>query len=166
MTEAADNDYSQQSMLHQESDLVFGWVDTNLRNLTIDVTIPESVQNNGSLFAHICAFKLGVDPNPESSMYDPRGCVCKTWSMVKHMKKHIDRTRSLLAEADNATEVAPVEELPKDDPIISYWKPELPVHLVHDFTRYPAKLPPDVAPRTSSHARSVRWRTAYPVGWG
>jgi hypothetical protein len=116
-----------------------------VRKEDYNVRLPESVQRNGSLWAHIFLTKDNADPDPSSAAYRE--------DSVHHVKKILTRylprpkirkERKLLrdgvdvADGEDESEVA--------DTIVSYWHQNFTLALISDASvlQY-AQLPPPIA---------------------
>ncbi|KAH9077144.1 cleft lip and palate associated transmembrane protein [Lactarius deliciosus] len=118
------------------NDITFGnWSET--RTVDYNVHLPETVQRNGSLWAHIFLTKDNADPDPSSPKYRQDSFLTRYLP-----KSKIRKERNLLQ--DKAKEADGQEE--PEDTIVSYWHQNLTLALVSDATvlQY-AQLPPPIA---------------------
>ncbi|KAI5367883.1 hypothetical protein Slin15195_G030170 [Septoria linicola] len=107
-------------------------------------TVPKSVQNNGTLFAHIFVAQSGAELDPASPSYDHK----KAYRMLRPItsylaKKKVHKVRNLLG-AQDAAEVESVEEEPMGPSVASYYHPNFTLSFV-----------PDVG--------NVQWSTLHPA---
>ncbi|KAI0278880.1 cleft lip and palate transmembrane 1 [Russula aff. rugulosa BPL654] len=124
-------------------EITFGdW--SEVRSVDYPVHLPESVQHNGSLWAHIFLTKDNVDPDPSSAAYREES--------VHHVRKLLTRflprpkfrkERKLLRDKND---MAVVDDEPEvADTIVSYWHQNLTLALVSDTTSIQYVLPPAIA---------------------
>uniref|UniRef100_A0A7S0ITG2 Cleft lip and palate transmembrane 1 n=1 Tax=Calcidiscus leptoporus TaxID=127549 RepID=A0A7S0ITG2_9EUKA len=116
-----------------------------------NVTVQASLQvqrNESSLWAHIYASVAGTSPDATQPNYKPLSTSEAHTPLIKLTKrKRRKATKHLLSGEfkDNLT-VADATELNElADELEPYWKGSLSLHLVEDFTVFPAKsIPPQV----------------------
>ncbi|PON84002.1 Cleft lip and palate transmembrane [Trema orientale] len=102
----------------------------------------ESLKNNATLYAHVFFARSGYPPDPNDPEYLPPATFARTHPLVTYLpKSKADKKRSLLGDDSLIYhDDTPLEWL-------SYWKPNLTINLVDDFTRYPHNgVPPNIAP--------------------
>ncbi|KAH9045378.1 cleft lip and palate associated transmembrane protein [Lactarius pseudohatsudake] len=126
------------------NDITFGnWSET--RTVDYNVHLPETVQRNGSLWAHIFLTKDNADPDPSSPKYRQDSVHHVSKLLTRYLpKSKIRKERNLLQ--DKAKEADGQEEPEVPDTIVSYWHQNLTLALVSDATvlQY-AQLPPPIA---------------------
>ncbi|KAJ8542348.1 hypothetical protein K7X08_017214 [Anisodus acutangulus] len=134
------------------------WVPESTRTLSLKYHPSEAVKNNGSLYAHVFFARSGYSPDPSDPEYQPLAAFGRTYSIVSYLpKSKANKKKSLLRSSEDSKEDVTVPEavqeaqddLKEDGPPewISYWKPNVTINLVDDFTRYTANsIPPIVAP--------------------
>ncbi|KAH8999084.1 cleft lip and palate associated transmembrane protein [Lactarius akahatsu] len=126
------------------NDITFGnWSET--RTVDYNVHLPETVQRNGSLWAHIFLTKDNADPDPSSPKYRQDSVHHVSKLLTRYLpKSKIRKERNLLQ--DKAKEADGQEEPEVPDMIVSYWHQNLTLALVSDATvlQY-AQLPPPIA---------------------
>lgn len=126
------------------NDITFGnWSET--RTIDYNVHLPETVQRNGSLWAHIFLTKDNADPDPSSPKYRQDSVHHVSKLLTRYLpKSKIRKERNLLQ--DKAKEADGQEEPEVPDTIVSYWHQNLTLALVSDATvlQY-AQLPPPIA---------------------
>ncbi|KAK9291555.1 hypothetical protein L1049_019503 [Liquidambar formosana] len=154
------NDFgSEGALIWHETNIPYAvWSPESTRSLTIKYYPSEALKNNGSLYAHVFFARSGYPPDPNDPEYQPLAAFGRTHPVVAYLpKSKSDKRRSLLGGSKDSDEGVTVPEVvddtlvdPKDDgPVewISYWKPNITINLVDDFTRYPHNaVPPNVAP--------------------
>ncbi|PQM34949.1 cleft lip and palate transmembrane protein 1 homolog [Prunus yedoensis var. nudiflora] len=118
----------------------------------------EALKHNGSLYAHVFFARSGYPPDPSDPEYQPLAVFGKTHSIVTHLpKSKAGKKRSLLGGSKDSDEKEPLIEVVDDTqgdsedngPVewVSYWKPNITINLVDDFTGYAHNaVPPNVAP--------------------
>ncbi|KAG2469305.1 CLPT1 protein, partial [Polypterus senegalus] len=101
-----------------------------------ELSIPESVQHNGSLYIHVYFTKSGFHPDPKrKNQYRRLATVHMSRMLNKYKRRRFLKTKNLLTgetEADpemikRAEENGPVE-------VISHWHPNLTINIVDDHT--------------------------------
>jgi len=118
------------------------WSWSRAASYTVDV--PEAVQRNGSLIAHVYLTKDGYSPDPNNAHYDP--------AFVTHTMKPLSRYQpQITARKEKSLLTGTPEEKPEeeetipDNLITSYWHPNLTLAIVSDSQKLAfAKLPPTV----------------------
>lgn len=134
------------------------WGPESTRSLSLKYHPSEAVKNNGSLYAHVFFARSGYSPDPNDPEYQPLAAFGRTHPIVTYLpKSKADKKKSLLRNSEDSKEDVTIPEavqevhddLKEDGPPewISYWKPNVTINLVDDFTRYTANaIPPIVAP--------------------
>jgi hypothetical protein len=124
-------------------DITFGnWSES--RTVDYNLHLPESVQHNGSLWAHMFLTKDNADPDPSSPKYRQDSVHHVSKLLTRYLPKtKIRKERKLLqdnVEGDGQQE----PEVP--DTIVSFWHQNLTLALISDTAvlQY-AQLPPPVA---------------------
>uniref|UniRef100_A0ACB8FS32 Cleft lip and palate transmembrane protein 1 like protein n=1 Tax=Sphaerodactylus townsendi TaxID=933632 RepID=A0ACB8FS32_9SAUR len=101
-----------------------------------DLSVPESVQHNGSIYIHVYFTKSGLHPDPKQKNSYKRLSTVHTSRMInKYKRRRFQKTKNLLTgetEADpemikRAEDYGPVE-------VISHWHPNLTINIVDDHT--------------------------------
>jgi len=125
-------------------DITFGdW--NEARMVDYDVRLPQSVQHNGSLWAHIFLTKDNAHPDPSSARYRK--------DSVHHVRKLLTRylpkpkTRKERNLLQGKAGIADGQEEPEvPDTILSYWHQNFTLALISDDTvlQY-SQLPPPIA---------------------
>ncbi|EEF44529.1 cleft lip and palate transmembrane protein 1 homolog [Ricinus communis] len=153
------NDFTNEGALvwHETSIPYAVWGPDSTRSLSFTYYPSEAVKHNGTLYAHVFFARSGYPPDPNDPEYQPLFVFGKTHPVVIYLpKSRADKRRSLLGNSkDSEGEmisqvVGDSEDDSKDDGPLewaSYWKPNVTVNLVDDFTRYPHNaVPPNIAP--------------------
>jgi len=107
------------------------------------------MRNNGTIYAHIFFTKHGMSPNPQSPHYSNRIRLYKQHLLNKYAprQKVIVKKNLLTGENETSTQIVNMFQESNNTEIISYWKGNLTISLVHDFTEYtPESIPPLLAP--------------------
>ncbi|XP_076138565.1 putative lipid scramblase CLPTM1 [Alosa pseudoharengus] len=130
-----------QSLFWFQQDLVYGdWStgDQGCYEHDKELDIPESLQQNGSLYIHIYFTKSGFHPDPKrKGQYRRLATVHSSRMLNKFKRRKFLKTKNLLTgetEADpemikRAESHGPVE-------IISHWHPNLTINMVDDHTAW------------------------------
>ncbi|XP_030551391.2 cleft lip and palate transmembrane protein 1 homolog [Rhodamnia argentea] len=150
------NDFgSEGALVWHETNIPYAdWGPHSTRSLSLTYHPSEALKHNGSLYAHVFFARSGYPPDPSDPEYQPLSAFGKTHPVVTHLpKSKADKRKRLLGgqgESDGGGSVSEVVEEDKDEgPVewIPYWKPNVTINLVEDFTRYPHNaVPPNVAP--------------------
>ncbi|CAK5275314.1 unnamed protein product [Mycena citricolor] len=113
------------------------------RTAEFDVTFPETVLNNGSLWADIFLTRDGASPNPHNAAFNPENVHHVRKLLTPHIPKlKVRKVKSLLAS--NATEEEE-PDVPEEDVIVAHWHPNVTLALVSDAVVIPyATSPPPV----------------------
>lgn len=134
------------------------WGPESTRTLSLKYQPSEAVKNNGSLYAHVFFARSGYSPDPSDPEYQPLAAFGQTYSIVTYLpKSKADKKKSLLRNSEDSKGDATIPEAVQEaqDDLkevgppewISYWKPNVTINLVDDFTRYTGNaIPPIVAP--------------------
>ncbi|XP_065873645.1 uncharacterized protein [Euphorbia lathyris] len=147
------------ALVWHESNIPYAvWRPESTRTLSLKYYPSESVKHNGTVYAHVYFARSGYPPDPNDPEYQPLFAFGRTHPIVIYMpKSRADKRRSLLGSSKDSGEGEVIAQVvddsdldSKDDgPVewISYWKPNVTINLVDDFTRYPHNaVPPNVAP--------------------
>eukprot|EP00252_Welwitschia_mirabilis_P019611 TRINITY_DN4588_c0_g1_i2.p1 TRINITY_DN4588_c0_g1~~TRINITY_DN4588_c0_g1_i2.p1 ORF type:complete len:615 (+),score=94.38 TRINITY_DN4588_c0_g1_i2:204-2048(+) len=132
------------------------WEPNSVRKLSIEYHLSEAVRNNGTLYAHVFFTRSGYSPDPSDPEYEPSFTFSGTQSIVKYLQRpKADKRKSLLGGETHEDQKMPEEKVQEttaeennDGPPewVSFWKPNITINLVEDFTRYsPNSVPPHVA---------------------
>ncbi|URE08352.1 Cleft lip and palate transmembrane protein 1 [Musa troglodytarum] len=133
------------------------WEQSSTRSLSLKYHPSEAVKHNGSLYAHVFFARSGYPPDPNDPEYEPLSAFSRTHSVVAFLpKSKSDKKKSLLGSSKDSEGEESVAELKDDTQVeakdvgpvewISYWKPNITINLVDDFTRYPHNnVPPNIA---------------------
>ncbi|KAJ1386504.1 Cleft lip and palate transmembrane 1 [Sesbania bispinosa] len=154
------NDFgSESALVWHETNIPYAvWGPESTRSLTLKYHPSESLKHNESLYAHVFFAHSGYSPDPSDPEYQPQAAFGRTHPVVIYLPKtRADKRKSLLGNSPDSSEgqvtskvVDDTEEDSKDDgPVewVSYWKPNVTINLVADFTQYPKTgIPPNIAP--------------------
>ncbi|KAH8106020.1 cleft lip and palate transmembrane 1 [Cristinia sonorae] len=124
-------------------DITFGnWSES--RTVNLEVKIPPSVQNNGSLWADVFLVKDGASPNPHDSSFDPASVHHIRKLLTRYVPKtRVRKVKSLLSGANEKEDET--EEL-EAEVIQSHWHQNLTLALISDPASVPTgQLPAPVA---------------------
>ncbi|XP_011083215.1 cleft lip and palate transmembrane protein 1 homolog [Sesamum indicum] len=153
------NDFgSERALVWQETNIPYAvWTAESSRTLSLKYYPSEDLKKNGSLYAHVFFARSGYPPDPKDPEYQPLAAFGRTHPVVTYLpKSKADKRKSLLGnsqDSDGGSDAEVVKDAPVDDkedgPVEwrSYWKPNITINLVDDFTRYPQNaVPPNIAP--------------------
>ncbi|KAH9713035.1 cleft lip and palate associated transmembrane protein-like [Citrus sinensis] len=154
------NDFGNEgALIWHETNMPYAvWSRESTRTLSLKYYPTEALKNNGSLYVHVFFARSGYPPDPNDPEYQPLAVFGKTHSIVVYYpKSKADKKRSLLRNPKDSEEAQPLVQAvddpqgdsEDDGPVewISFWKPNITINLVDDFTRYPSNAaPPNIAP--------------------
>lgn len=154
------NDFgSERALVWQETNIPYAvWTAGSTRALSLKYYASEALKNNGSLYAHVFFARSGYPPDPRNPEYQPLAAFGQTHPVVTYLpKSKADKRKSLLGDSKDHSDGDKVSEVAKEAQVvdkedglvewISYWKPNITINLVDDFTGYPQNaVPPNIAP--------------------
>ncbi|XP_047315214.1 cleft lip and palate transmembrane protein 1 homolog [Impatiens glandulifera] len=154
--ESFNNFGSESELVWHETNIPYAvWGSESTRTLSLKYNPSEAVKHNGSVYAHVFFTRSGYPPDPSDPEYQHLAVFGRTHPVVIYLpKSKADKKRSLLTSSkESSEEISKVVEETHIDSIddgpvewVSYWKPNITVNLVDDFTRYPKNaIPPNVA---------------------
>ncbi|VFR01027.1 unnamed protein product [Cuscuta campestris] len=168
------NDFGNETaLIWHETNIPYAvWGPESLRSLSLEYVPTEALKHNESLYAHVFFARSGNPVDPSDPEYQPLAAFGRTHSVVTYFpKSKSDKKKSLLSNSEDSKDELVIpkvsEELAdsKEDVSIewvSYWKPNLTINLVDDFTRYtqnavPANIAPylNIAPTTGYYYPTV-----------
>ncbi|CAI9108837.1 OLC1v1008533C1 [Oldenlandia corymbosa var. corymbosa] len=154
------NDFSSESSLvWHETEIPYAvWGQESIRQVSLKHYPSEALKHNGTLYAHIYFARSGFLPDPNDPGYQPVSAFGHRYPVVAYLPKpKANKKKSLLgsskdlhkAETDSKVGEADQGDITDDEPTewISYWKPNITINLVDDFTSYKQNaIPPNIAP--------------------
>ncbi|KAG7554606.1 Cleft lip and palate transmembrane 1 [Arabidopsis suecica] len=154
------NDFGNEgALIWHETNLPYAvWKPESTRTFSMTYYPSEALKNNGSLYAHVFFARSGFPIDPSDPEYQPLNCFGRTHPVATYLpKRKADKKKSLLGNPKDSDESnVEVEEVDGKDsdlkdegPVewVSYWKPNVTINLVDDFTRYPQHgVPPNIDP--------------------
>ncbi|CAM6007410.1 unnamed protein product [Sphagnum balticum] len=123
------------------------WTPNSVRHKHFVYHPSEEVKHNGSLYAHVFVARAGFSADPSDPEYDQTASFSRTHPLVVYLPKpKVDKRKKLWSKNEEGTEQEAAEvllestreeeeEAPPD--WISFWKPNMTINFVDDFTRYP-----------------------------
>ncbi|KAK6150663.1 hypothetical protein DH2020_015595 [Rehmannia glutinosa] len=141
------NDFgSEEALVWQETNIPYAvWTAESSRTLSLKYYPSEALKNNGSLYAHVFFARSGYSPDPKDPEYQPLAAFGRTHSLVAYLPKKADKRKSLLGNSKDVGDDERVPEVTKDAHVddkedgpaewTSYWKPNITINFVDDFTR-------------------------------
>ncbi|XP_008786461.2 cleft lip and palate transmembrane protein 1 homolog [Phoenix dactylifera] len=132
------------------------WGPGSTRSHSMKYYPSEAVKHNGSLYAHVFFAHSGYPPDPNDPEYEPKSAFGRTHPVVTFLpKSKAGKRKSLLGNSKGTEKEEQAPELKEDTqaeakdegPVewVSYWKPNITINLVDDFTRYPLNnIPPNI----------------------
>ncbi|GMI68540.1 hypothetical protein like AT5G08500 [Hibiscus trionum] len=154
------NDFGNEaSLVWHETNIPYAtWGPESTRTLSMKYYPSQALKNNGSLYAHVFFARSGYPPDPNDPEYQPQAAFGRTHSVVAYLpKSRLDKKKSLLGNTKDGEVVESVAMVADDAEIeskddgpeewMAYWKPNITINLVEDFTRYGHNaVPPNIAP--------------------
>ncbi|XP_057970106.1 uncharacterized protein LOC131159322 isoform X2 [Malania oleifera] len=154
------NDFgSEGALIWHETNIPYAvWGPDSTRSLSLKYYPSEALKHNGSLYAHVFFARSGYPADPSDPEYEPLAAFGRMHPVATYFpKSKADKKRSLLGSSKSADEGEVESEVVDDihaeskdeDPVewVSYWKPNITINLVDDFTRYSQNaVPPNIAP--------------------
>nr|GLL19844.1 cleft lip and palate transmembrane protein 1 homolog isoform X1 [Ipomoea trifida] len=154
------NDFgSETALFWHETNIPYAvWGHESSRSLSLKYFPSEALKHNGSLYAHVFFARSGYSPDPSDPEYQPLAAFGRTHPVVTYLpKSKADKKKSLLGNAEDSKDESDVPKVVEEDmadskedvPVewVSYWKPNVTISLVDDFTRYTQNaVPPNIAP--------------------
>ncbi|KAK6923650.1 Cleft lip and palate transmembrane 1 [Dillenia turbinata] len=150
---------SERALVWHETNIPYAvWGPDSTRFLSLKYHPSEALKNNGTLYAHAYFARSGFSPDPNDPEYEKFAAFGRTHPVVTFLpKSKADKRRSLLGNSkvsDEGEVISEVidesqEESKEDGPVewVPYWKPNITINLVDDFTRYPHNaVPPNIRP--------------------
>lgn len=168
------NDFgSEASLVWHETNIPYAvWGPDSTRSLSLKYDPSEAVKHNGSLYAHVFFARSGYPPDPNDPEYQPVSAFGRTHPVVTYLpKSKADKRKSLLGNPKESDGVKAVSEVVDETQFnskdegpaewTSYWKPNITINLVDDFTRYQLNaIPPIIAPYLNIEPKSGNY---YPI---
>lgn len=154
-----------EALIWHEKGFYLDWKPSNDRVKDVSITASKAVMNNATLYAHIYFTKAGYSPDPQSSRYRKSATLSATHVLNKYLPKPKVTGKKNLISGELADTPEMIEESlanKEQQILISFWKPNLTLHLVHDFTRYPrGGLPPQIAEKMRFDEEGNYYPTLY-----
>ncbi|RLM74055.1 CLPTM1-like membrane protein cnrB [Panicum miliaceum] len=139
------NDFANEdALIWHEANIPYAvWGPTSTRTRSLTYYPSEALKHNGSLYAHVYFARSGYPVDPTDPEYEQKSAFGRTHPVVTFLpKSKAGKKKSLLGDSEQPEEQAPPKENkePEDKDegpaeYISYWKPNVTINLVDDFTR-------------------------------
>jgi len=124
-----------------QQDLYYDWRESNNREIFIDYHPSKNVQNNGSVFIHTFFTRSGYSHLPWSVNFDRTATIYANHQMNKYLFHKQKVTKNLIS-GEYANPVAQ-PDIKTTGEILSFWKPNISLHLIDDQTKYArGSIPP------------------------
>ncbi|KAL6652701.1 hypothetical protein ACP70R_011626 [Stipagrostis hirtigluma subsp. patula] len=168
------NDFgNEEALIWHEANIPYAvWGPTSTRTRSLTYHPSEALKHNGSLYAHVYFARSGYPVDPTDPEYEQTSAFGRTHPVVTFLpKSKAGKKKSLLGDSEESEKQAPPKENEESEdkvegPVeyIAYWKPNITINLVDDFTRYahnnvPATVAPcadlNVDPSTSNYYPTV-----------
>jgi len=115
----------------------YGGLDNDgLYSQSLELQIPEAVQNNGSFYMHAYLVQTGDSPDPSSETYNEKYTIHRTRQMNRFRKRRYSKTHNLLTGETDATEEEVLKAETVKEEILSHWHPNLTINIVFDYTAW------------------------------
>jgi len=132
------------ALIWHEPDIYLDWKESNNREHTLSFDTPQILLNNGTIYAHVFFTKVGFPLDPRSDKYDPEAIIYGKRALNKYAVKKPEKVKKNLISGELTAPPAEIDQ-PTVHQVLSYWKPNLTLHLVDDFTVYPrGGIPPQI----------------------
>ncbi|TVT98231.1 hypothetical protein EJB05_56450 [Eragrostis curvula] len=139
------NDFANEgALIWHETNIPYAvWGPTSTRTRSLTYYPSEALKHNGSLYAHVYFARSGYPVDPTDPEYEQASAFGRTHPVVTYLpKSKAGKKKSLLGDSEESEEQAPPEENKEPEeknegPVeyIAYWKPNVTINLVDDFTR-------------------------------
>lgn len=149
----------EKALIWHETNIPYAvWKPESTRSLSLKYQPSEALKHNGTLYTHVFFARSGYSLDPNDPEYQPLAAFGRSRPIVTFLpKSKNDKKKSLLGGTKSISEdkmmskveEASQEEIKDEGPPewISYWKPNVTINLVDDFTSYSANaVPPNIAP--------------------
>uniref|UniRef100_A0A1D1YVH0 Cleft lip and palate transmembrane protein 1 n=1 Tax=Anthurium amnicola TaxID=1678845 RepID=A0A1D1YVH0_9ARAE len=149
---------NEDALMWHEANIPYAvWGQAGTKSHSLKYYPSEAVKHNGSLYAHVFFARSGFNPDPSDPEYQPLYAFGRSHPVVTYLpKSKSGKKRSLLANSKGSGEDESMSKLKGNngEPAmdeesvewVSYWKPNVTINLVEDFTRYPMNaIPPNIA---------------------
>jgi len=117
--------------------------DDAFRDKDMNITVNEPLQQNGSYYAHIVMSRFGYPYDEKDSDYDNTKVVFRTHPLVQYRPRPKKKHKKLLFDDDSDDEEEEDSTELKEGEIIGFWKPELTLRPLCDWTRFKAGTIPE-----------------------
>ncbi|KMZ57665.1 putative Cleft lip and palate transmembrane protein [Zostera marina] len=166
------NDFGNEgALIWHETNIPYAvWGPSSSRSQTLKYYPSEALMRNGTLNAHVFFARSGYSPDPIDPEYDSLFSFSRIYQVVKYLpKSKDDKRKSLLGSQKGSSEEEQISEDDRESNAVdegpewlSYWKPNITINLVDDFTRYSQNgVPPNIAgylnvePKTKNYYPTV-----------
>ncbi|CAI5951531.1 unnamed protein product [Closterium sp. NIES-64] len=165
--EKFNNFQDESALVWTESGIPYTMYDAPAARRTLEFTYYPSkavTEGNGTVFAHVYFAKSGYSPDPTDQLYERSSTFSKTHPLVAYYPRpKVDTRKRLLGGGSDANDTAgeppppsskaaaDSEEkgdatavVPEEVEWIGFWKPNLTISLIDDFTAYPRTAIPEI----------------------
>jgi hypothetical protein len=135
------------ALLWHERNLYFDWRPENERTKDVVVHTSPAMINNATLWAHIYMVKGDHSPDPSSPHYKRSAVIYKRQRLNTYLPKPKLRGRKNLisGQLEDDPELLAMQKVQESVEFVSFWKPNMTLNMVHDFTVFPRNgIPPPV----------------------
>lgn len=137
-------------LVWKKEDLLFGnWnqgpSEDSIFEIDTQISVSDSVMNNGSLYLHTFLVKAGKSPDPSAgkSLFSKKWTAGKKQQLNKFMKRKYKKTANLITGETEQSEEDQAKAAVGLTEIISHWHPNITINVVYDYTPWvPGQVPP------------------------
>ncbi|KMZ64783.1 putative Cleft lip and palate transmembrane protein [Zostera marina] len=160
---------NESALLWHEIDVPYAsWEPESRRSQILKYYPSEDLKHNGSLYVHVFFALSGYPCDPDDPQYQRTFVFSKTHPIVAYLpKSKVDKNMNLLGnEGSKEDKSIPESKYDTHDDAndksherwISYWKPNITINLVEDFTRYSqGSVPPTIASELIVEPKNLRY---------
>lgn len=146
---------NEKALVWHESNIPYAvWGPESVRHHHIVYDPSEIVNHNASVYAHAFFARSGYSPDPNDPEYDSWS-FSRTHPVLVHLPKpKVEKRKSLLAGVNGEQGLSDISITRSTEQVeeqaspeyVPFWKPNVTINLVEDFTRYSKNgLPPHIA---------------------
>jgi len=154
-----------EALIWRERDIFFDWREENTREKDFLIRPSQRVLNNATLYVHVYFVKNDHSPDPAAANYKKTAAVHGTNTLNTYLPrpKLKGKMNLITGELEDSPELLAEQKRKDSGPeFISFWKPNLTLSLVHDFTVFPrGSLPQQLTDHMNFDATGNYWPTLF-----
>jgi len=162
------SDHADDDLLYTQSNIEYSCNDGSFSETDMNFTLTPSLKNNGSFYAHVILWQMGYPIDETDDGYDNTKVLYRTHPLVSYRAKPKKKKENLLFKKNQDTEKldkdADDDDVGDDErAIINYWKPELTIRPLCDWSVFKANtIPIQIADHYNIDVASNRyWPVLY-----